>query len=70
MICSMPEDYHVEGQVNHEFSADGQLVPIKKVGKTPPPAKSGVVLGRLIGMLANKGILSAEEVGRLFSEEP
>lgn len=67
-ICELPKHYHIPDNVNHEFSTDGQLRPLKKT-EAPTPGRANVVLGRLIGMLSNKGILTPDEVASLVTGE-
>jgi len=67
-ICELKKSAHIPGQVNHQFSLEGELVPLRSENSPRRPAQA-VQLGRLIGMLANKGILSPDEVGRLLAED-
>jgi hypothetical protein len=65
-ICQRPKSDHSD--TFHEFSASGDLV-AKKPNKSNTPSKQSVIVGRLIGILSAKGILTPEEVGRLISED-
>ena len=68
-VCDLPKSAHVPPTVNHQFSEDGQLRPLASDKPTATPARSQVVVGRLIGILLKKEILTADEVARLISEE-
>ena len=68
-ICDLPRSAHDNPDINHEFNMDGQLIPKSSKPKSPTPVKPGLALGRLIGMLANKGLLTPDEVASLIAEE-
>ena len=68
LVCDRPKSAHTPPDVNHQFSEDGQLRPLV-ADKPAAPARPSVVIGRLIGILLNKGLLTTDEVARLISEE-
>lgn len=80
VICGTKRDEH--GDKNHQFSLDGQLIPVRKgpEGVKPPQTREEAVstppsdlpdIGRafatLVEVLAEKNIVDTKDVIRIFS---
>lgn len=78
-LCNTKRDEH--GDMNHQFSLDGQLIPIRKgpEGVKPPQTREeatqaasnlpdvGRAFATLVEILAEKEIVNAKDIIRIFS---
>ena len=74
-LCGVSRPEHDDPNIHHAFALEGDGLVAKNSGRVPPPTNptpSGVdrIMLNLLGVMANKGLLSPEDLSLIMGGNP